>query len=78
MKKAIVGVAAVGAVIALWPALKRRIVQKMHGHCQRMAATCRQMMAGQATERGAAAGTREPSEQEAPQFVGSGEAVGTT
>jgi hypothetical protein len=78
MKKAIVGVAAVGAVIALRPALKRRLLQKMHGHCQQMAPTCRQMMAGQPTERGEAAGTRQPSEQEAPQFVGSGEAVGTT
>jgi hypothetical protein len=97
MKKAIFGLATVGAVIALRPVLKRRILQKMQEHCQQMAAKCKQMMAGPSSERGEAAGmpepckqmaaqlhreheaaaTREP-EQESPQFVASGEAVGST
>jgi hypothetical protein len=81
MKKAIIGFTAVGALIALRPVLKRRIVQKMQEHCQQMAAKCKQMMAGPPTERGEAAGMphckqmREHPEQESPQFVGSGEVV---
>jgi hypothetical protein len=97
MKKAIFGFAAVGAVVGLGPAVKRRIGHKMREHCQQMAAKCNQMLAGQSPERGEAAGmpehckqmaaqlradkeaakTREQSEQEAPRFVSSGEAVGT-
>jgi hypothetical protein len=96
MKKAIFGLAVVGAVIALRPALKRRVLQKMQQHCEQMAAKCRQMMAGSSSERAHGSGmpdhcrqmaaqvraddewaaTPEP-EQEGPQFVGSGEAVGT-
>ena len=82
MKKALIGFTAVGALIALRPVLKRRIVQKMQEHCQQMAAKCKQMMAGPPTERGEAAGMpehckqmREQPEQESPQFVGSGEVV---
>ena len=97
MKKAIFGLAAVGAVIWLGPVVKRRIGRKMREHCQQMAVKCKQMMAGQSGERGEAAGmpehckqmgaqfradkeaseTRGQSEQEAPQFVGHGQAVGT-
>jgi uncharacterized membrane protein YccC len=96
MRKAICGLAVVGAVIALGLVLKRRVLQKMQQHCQRMAAKCRQMMAGSSTERARSTGmpdhcqqmaeqvraddepaaTREP-EQDGPQFVGSGEAIGT-
>ena len=97
MKKAIFGLAAVGAVIGLGPVVKRRIGRKMREHCQQMAAKCKQMMAAESGERGEAATmpehckqmaahfrghrelaeTRERSEQEAPQFVGEGQAVGT-
>ena len=38
MKKLIVGLVAVGAAMALRPALKRRMVQKMQQHCQQMMA----------------------------------------
>jgi hypothetical protein len=96
MKKAIVVLAAVGAVIGLRQVIPR-VARKMREHCQQMAAKCKQMMAGQSGERGEAAGmpehckqmaahfrghgdlaeTRERSEEEAPQFVGQGQAVGT-
>ena len=90
MKKLIVGLAAVGALIALRPVAGR----KMREHCERMASKCREMMASQPGEHGAAgmrercqemmaahtgqgekAETSEHPEPEAPQFVGSGEAV---
>ena len=58
MKKLIVGVAAVGAVVALRPAVKRRMLQKMHEHCGQMAAHCEQMM-------GQSAGRSETSGHEA-------------
>ena len=41
MKKAIVGFAAVGAVVGLWPAVKR-MSTKMRKHCIEMAAKCKQ------------------------------------
>ena len=47
MKKLIVGLAAVGAVIALRPVVKRRMVQKMREHCKQMAAHCKEMMGAQ-------------------------------
>jgi hypothetical protein len=50
MKKAIFGLAVVGAAIALRPVLKRRMLQKMQQHCQQMAAKCKEMMAGSSTE----------------------------
>ena len=50
MKKLIVGVAAVGAVVALRPVVKRRMLQKMHEHCSQMAEHCKQMM-GQSASR---------------------------
>ena len=63
MKKAIVGLAAVGAVIALGPVVKRRIGHKMREHCDEMAAKCKQMMAGQSGARGEDVGTQEHGEQ---------------
>jgi hypothetical protein len=36
MKKPIVGLAAFGAVVALRPVVKRRMVQKMREHCKQM------------------------------------------
>jgi len=36
MRKLIVGLAAVGAVMALRPVVKRRMVQKMREHCEQM------------------------------------------
>jgi pyruvate/2-oxoglutarate/acetoin dehydrogenase E1 component len=38
MKKLIIGALAVGAVLALRPAVKRRMVQKMQQHCKQMMA----------------------------------------
>ena len=77
MKKAIIGFTAVGALIALRPVLKRRIVQKMQEHCQQMAAKCRQMMAGPSAERGEAAAMPEHCGQMAAQFRGDKETAGT-
>jgi hypothetical protein len=50
MKKLIVGVAAVGAVVALRPVVKRRVLEKMREHCGRMAEDCKQVM-GQSASR---------------------------
>jgi hypothetical protein len=75
MKKVIVGLAAVGAVLALRPVLKHRMVQKMHKHCKQMGPKCKQMMAAQSTGHGEPADTRELPEPEAPHFVANGEAV---
>ena len=50
MKKLIVGAAAVGAVVALRPVVKRRMLQKMREHCGQMAEHCKQMM-GQSESR---------------------------
>ena len=38
MKKLIVGALALGAVMALRPAVKRRMVEKMRAHCKQMMA----------------------------------------
>ena len=46
MKKLIFGLAAVGAVFAVRPVLKRSIAQKIHQHCNQMAAHCTEMMRG--------------------------------
>ena len=43
MKKLILGLAAVGAVLALRPVISRR-VQEMSAHCRQMAARCKEMM----------------------------------
>lgn len=61
MRKVIVGVAAVGAVVGLFP-IARRVGRKMREHFGQMAAHCRQMaaqcrqMAAQAGGRGGAVG----------------------
>ena len=47
MKKLIVGVVAVGAVMALRPVLMRRMVQTLRKHCTQMGAHCREMMGAQ-------------------------------
>jgi hypothetical protein len=46
MKKVILGLAAVGAVFAVRPVVKRRMVQKMSTHCKQMAAHCAEMIGG--------------------------------
>jgi hypothetical protein len=56
MKKLIVGVVAVGAVIALRPVLKRRMVQTMREHCKQMAVHCKEMMGAQPGDRGETTG----------------------
>jgi len=62
MKKVIVGLAAAGAVVALRPVLKRRMVQKMREHCDQMMARCQGR--GEAMDREAMAhNMREHGEQ---------------
>jgi hypothetical protein len=63
MKKAIFGLAAVGALIGLGPVLKRRIGHKMREHCEQMAAKCNSVMAGQPGARDEEVGTQEHGEQ---------------
>ncbi len=58
MKKAIVGVAAIGVIIALRPAAGR-VSQKMREHCEQMASKCKQMMATPPGGRRQAAGMSE-------------------
>ena len=72
MKKLIVGVLAVGAVLALRPALRRQMAQRMREHCTQMAAQCKEMMGAQPRVRDEASPM---PEQEAPHFVSRGEAV---
>ena len=67
MKKAIFGLAAVGALIGLGPVLKRRIGHKMREHCDVMAAKCTPVMAGQPGARDEDVGTQEHGEQMAEQ-----------
>lgn len=89
MKKAIIGVAAVGTVVGLGVVI-RRVGDEMREHCGQMAAQCKQVMAGHVGNRSETTGARERSgqrhaqaaethehsDQDAPQFVGRGEAVG--
>ena len=56
MKKVIVGIVAVGALIALRPVVKRRMVQKMREHCKQMAVHCKEMMGAQPGGRGETTG----------------------
>ena len=77
MKKAIVGLVALGAVIALWPAA-RSMGHKMGEHCGRMAATCKQMMTAQPGSRDEAVGMREHCEQMAAQSAAPSEPVDRT
>lgn len=73
MKKAIIGLVVIGAIIALRPAVK----QKMHEHCGQMAAKCKQMMATQAKGRGEEARMSEHCGPMATQAEDRGEAVST-
>jgi hypothetical protein len=57
MKKALVALVAVGAVIGFLP-LARRAGHKMSEHCGQMAAQCKEM-AGQFGARGEAVGNKE-------------------
>jgi hypothetical protein len=76
MKKAIVGFAAVGAVIGLQRVIPR-IGQKMRDHCEQMMAQFQGR--GEAMKRDATAHkTREDCEQRAAQHADRGEPVGTT
>ena len=59
MKKAIIGVAAVGAVVGLG-VVSWRVGHKMRAHFGQMVAHCKQMMVGQFEEQGAPV-TREKS-----------------
>lgn len=70
MKKLIVGLAAVGGIVALRAAAERG-GHKMSEHCKSMGAKCKEMMASQSGQT-EAPGMRERCQQ---QFVGSDEAV---
>jgi hypothetical protein len=77
MKKVIVGLAAAGAVVALRPVLKRRMVQKMRDHCGQMMAQFQGR--GEAMDRETMAHKmREHCEQLAAQHAAGGKPVGTT
>lgn len=77
MKRALVGIVAIGAVVAVRP-LSKRIGRKMSQHCAHMASKCKQMVSTQGGSCGKAAETHERFDQEAPQFQGDRESVGTT
>jgi hypothetical protein len=68
MKKALIGFAAIGAVVAL-PPLFKHISRKMSEHCG-------QMMAAYA-ESAKKAGTHEQVNHDSPRFTGDREPVGT-
>ena len=70
MKKVIVGLTAIGAVMAL-PAATKSGGHKMSEHCKQMAGKCKQMMAGQSGE----ARMREHCKEMAAPFPGSPEAA---
>jgi hypothetical protein len=77
MKKLIVGLAAVGAVIALRPVVKRRMVQKMREHCKQMMGQFQDR--GEAMDREAMAHKmREHCEPTTAHQAARGEPVGTT
>ena len=63
MKKLILGLVAVGALIALRPVVKRRMVQKMSEHCKQMATHCKEMMGAQRGGRGEATGREAMSQK---------------
>lgn len=44
MKKLMIGIAAIGAVLALWQVIPR-LGQRMREHCEKMAAKCKERMA---------------------------------
>ncbi len=76
MKKVIIGLAAIAAIIALRLAAGRG-GQKMREHCMKMAGRCKQMMAGQAGEHGQPDGMREHCEEMAAHFKGHGQTAET-
>ena len=78
MKKLIVGVAAVGAVMALRPVLKRRMVQKMREHCTQMAGKCKEMIGAQPRGRGQAGGMPEHCKEVMAAHAAHGESVETS
>jgi gas vesicle protein len=66
MKKAVVGVAAVGTVVGLLVAAKRvshEMRKQMKEHCQQMAAHCKEMMASRNGS------TEVPSEREVEEIT---------
>lgn len=58
MKKVIVGLVAVGAILAL-RSTAGRSSHSMREHCKQMAGRCKQLMAGLSAEHGEAAEMRE-------------------
>jgi len=78
MKKLIVGVAAVGAVMALRPVLKRRMVQKMREHCTQMAGKCKEMMGAQPGAHREASGMPEHCKEVMAAHRAQGESVETS
>lgn len=74
MKKVIVGLVAVGAIVALRSAAGRS-GHSMSEHCKQMAGRCKQMMAGQPADRGPAAGMREHCNEMMAARRGQGEAT---
>jgi hypothetical protein len=74
VKKVLIGMVAIGAIIAL-RSVAERSGQKMSEHCKQMAGKCKQMMAGQSGERSEAAGMREHCKEVAAQFRGGDEAT---
>lgn len=75
MKKAIVGLVAIAAVIGLLRVVWRK-AHKMREHCEQMAAKCKQVMAqdGGGDE---ALGMREHPQPADTEVVGGGEALST-
>ena len=76
MKRALIGVFAIAAVVALRP-LSQRIGRKMSEHCAQMATKCKETMSAHGAS-GQATDTHERFDQEHPQFPGDREPVGTT
>lgn len=75
MKKALIGLVAIGAIVALRP-VTARAGRKMSEHCAHMASKCKEMMG----THGCAHETHEPGEhveQEAPELTHHREAVST-
>lgn len=76
MKRALIGFFAIAAVVALRP-LSKRIGRKVSQHCAQMASKCEEMMSAHGAA-DKAADTHVRVDQEAPQFLGDLESVGTT
>jgi hypothetical protein len=61
MKKLIIGLAAIGAVLAVRPLVKRK-AQTMREHCEQMAGKCKEMVAETTTTPSEEAAVAEPPE----------------